>query len=110
LRIVTQKFKCFIKNIVFICYLSPKPLPYGGAQIFSKYKEFLMSDPTYKKIELTGTSEKSIEDAVNNAIVKASESVRKIRWFEVKEVRGSVAEGQVHQWQVTVKIGFRLED
>jgi hypothetical protein len=69
-----------------------------------------MSDPTYKKIELTGTSEVSIEDAVNNAIVKASESVRKIRWFEVKEVRGSVAEGEVHQWQVTIKVGFRLED
>jgi flavin-binding protein dodecin len=69
-----------------------------------------MSDPTYKKIELTGTSEESIEAAVNNAIVKASESVRKIRWFEVKEVRGSVAEGQVHQWQVTIKVGFRLED
>ena len=56
-----------------------------------------MSDPTYKKIELTGTSEVSIEDAVNNAILKASESVRKIRWFEVKEVHGSVAEGEVHQ-------------
>ncbi len=69
-----------------------------------------MSDPTYKKIELTGTSEESIEAAVNNAIIKASESVRKIRWFEVKEVRGSVAEGQVHQWQVTIKVGFRLED
>ena len=69
-----------------------------------------MSDPIYKKIELTGTSEVSIEDAVNNAIVKASESVRKIRWFEVKEVRGSVAEGEVHQWQVTIKVGFRLED
>ncbi len=61
-----------------------------------------MSDPTYKKIELTGTSEESIEDAVNNAIKKASESIRKIRWFEIEEVRGSVAEGQVHQWQVTI--------
>ena len=69
-----------------------------------------MSDPTYKKIELTGTSEESIEDAVNNAIKKASESIRKIRWFEVEEVRGSVAEGMVHQWQVTIKVGFRLED
>jgi flavin-binding protein dodecin len=69
-----------------------------------------MSDPTYKKIELTGTSENSVEDAVNNAIKKASESVRKIRWFEVDEIRGSVAEGQVHQWQVTIKVGFRLEE
>ena len=68
-----------------------------------------MSDPTYKKIELTGTSTESIEAAVNNAIVKASESMRKIRWFEVKEVRGTVAESQVHQWQVTIKVGFRLE-
>jgi flavin-binding protein dodecin len=71
---------------------------------------FTMSDPTYKKIELTGTSENSVEEAVNNAIKKASESVRKIRWFEVDEIRGSVAESQVHQWQVTIKVGFRLED
>ena len=69
-----------------------------------------MSDPTYKKIELTGTSEVSIEAAVNNAIKKASETIRKIRWFKIEEVRGSVAENQVHQWQVTIKVGFRLED
>jgi dodecin len=69
-----------------------------------------MSDPIYKKIELTGTSEVGIEDAVNNAIMKAGESVRKLRWFEVEEIRGSIAENQVHQWQVTIKVGFRLED
>ncbi len=69
-----------------------------------------MSDPTYKKIELTGTSEESIEAAVNNAIQKASESMRKLRWFEIEEIRGSIAEGGVHQWQVTIKVGFRLED
>lgn len=69
-----------------------------------------MSDPIYKKIELTGTSETGIEDAVNNAIMKAGESVRKLRWFEIEEIRGSIAENQVHQWQVTIKVGFRLED
>ncbi|MCZ7672996.1 MAG: dodecin family protein [Chloroflexi bacterium] len=69
-----------------------------------------MSNPTYKKIELTGTSKESIEDAVNNAISKAGESMRKLRWFEVDEIRGSIAENKAHQWQVTIKVGFRLED
>ena len=70
-----------------------------------------MSNNVYKKIELTGTSPDSIEDAVQNALTKASESVRKMRWFEVLETRGAISEdGQVTQWQVTIKVGFTLED
>lgn len=68
-----------------------------------------MNDHVYKKIELTGTSKTSIEDAVNVAIAKAAESVRGIHWFEVVETRGYVAEGKVAYWQVTVKVGFTLE-
>jgi flavin-binding protein dodecin len=64
---------------------------------------------TYKKIELTGTSETSIEDAVGIALAKASESVRNMRWFEVTEVRGAVDGQQVSQWQVTIKVGFTVE-
>ena len=68
-----------------------------------------MSNTIFKKIELTGTSEKSIEEAVNNALAKASESVRNMRWFEVVETRGAINDGQVKQWQVTLKVGFNLD-
>jgi flavin-binding protein dodecin len=68
-----------------------------------------MSDPVYKMIELTGTSTTSIEEAVNNAIARSSETVRQIGWFEVVEVRGRVEGSAVMQWQVTVKVGFKLE-
>ena len=64
---------------------------------------------TYKKIELTGTSDTSIEDAVGIALQKASESVRNMRWFEVVEVRGAIDGQKVSQWQVTVKVGFTVE-
>lgn len=68
-----------------------------------------MSEHVYKKIELTGTSKTSIEDAVNKAIAKASESLRNIHWFEMVETRGYVEDGKVAYWQVTVKVGFTLE-
>ena len=69
-----------------------------------------MSDHVYKKIELTGSSNSSIEDAVNNAIDKAAETVRQLRWFEVVDTRGYIENGKVSSWQVTVKLGFTLED
>lgn len=68
-----------------------------------------MSSTVYKKIELTGTSEVSIEDAVNNAVAKAAETVRNLRWFVIDEVRGAIDEDKVSQWQVTVKVGFKLD-
>lgn len=68
-----------------------------------------MSNHVYKKIELTGSSQTSIEDAVNNALVKASETIRNIRWFEVVETRGYVEDNSVAYWQVTIKLGFTLE-
>ena len=69
-----------------------------------------MSDHVYKLIELTGSSPTSIEEAVQNAVSKASASVRQMRWFEVVETRGTIEDGQVGSWQVTLKIGFSLED
>lgn len=69
-----------------------------------------MSNHVYKSIELTGSSTKSIEDAVSTAIAKASTTVRNIDWFQVVETRGHVENGKVAHWQVTVKTGFRLED
>ena len=69
-----------------------------------------MSDRVFKLIELTGTSSTSIEEAVNTALVKAAESIRNMRWFEVVEVRGAIDENKVSQWQVTLKVGFTVED
>lgn len=68
-----------------------------------------MSDHVYKSIELTGSSSSTIEDAVNNAISKASETLRNIQWFNVVETRGHVQGGKVAYWQVTIKVGFTLE-
>lgn len=66
-------------------------------------------DHVYKKIEITGSSTKSMEDAIQKAVGKASESIRNMRWFEVVETRGHIEDQQVAHWQVTVKIGFTIE-
>jgi flavin-binding protein dodecin len=69
-----------------------------------------MDDHIYKHVKVTGSSDKSIEDAVNNALGKATQTVRNMRWFQVVETRGSIADGHVGHWQVTIEIGFRLSD
>jgi flavin-binding protein dodecin len=69
-----------------------------------------MSDRVYKLIEVTGTSTTTMEEAVQNAVARASQTIRNMRWFEVIETRGAIADDQVSQWQVTVKIGFALEE
>jgi len=65
---------------------------------------------TYKKIEIVGSSEKSFAEATKNAVAKACQSLRNVDWFEVSEMRGLVEKGTVKEFQVTVKIGFRLEE
>jgi hypothetical protein len=67
-----------------------------------------MPDKTYKIIELVGVSEESIQQAIRNAIARASESLKGMDWFEMTSVRGTVKNGQVDQFQVTVKVGFRI--
>jgi flavin-binding protein dodecin len=69
-----------------------------------------MDDHIYKLVELTGSSKTSIEEAVQNAITKASETLRNVHWFQVVETRGYIENGKVSYWQVTIKLGFRLED
>lgn len=69
-----------------------------------------MADHVYKKIELTGSSTEGVDQAVRNAIQRASATIRNMRWFEVTEIRGHIDEGQVQHWQVTVKIGFTLDE
>lgn len=73
-------------------------------------QEQTMSNHVYKSIELTGSSTIGIEDAVSRAIERASDTVRNISWFEVVETRGHVKDGRVAHWQVTVKVGFTLDE
>jgi dodecin len=69
-----------------------------------------MSDHIYKTVELVGSSSKSVEDAVQRAVAKAAETVRNLRWFEVVDTRGHIEDGRIAHWQVTLKLGFTLED
>jgi len=69
-----------------------------------------MSDHVYKTVEVTGSSSEGSDDAIRKAVAKASQSLRRLEWFEVLEERGHLHDGAVAHWQVTVKIGFRLED
>ena len=69
-----------------------------------------MSDHVYKTIELTGSSASSSDDAVRNALGKASKTIRGMRWFQVTECRGHIERDRIDHWQVTIKVGFTLED
>jgi flavin-binding protein dodecin len=69
-----------------------------------------MPDHIYKAIELVGSSTSSVEDAIQNAVAKAAQTVRNLRWFEVLETRGHIEGSRVAHWQVTLKLGFTLED
>ncbi|MGZ5026503.1 MAG: dodecin [Methylobacter sp.] len=69
-----------------------------------------MTDHVYKKLELTGSSTVGMQQAIENAISKAAESIDTMRWFEVIETRGHIENGKVAHWQVTVKIGFSLSE
>ena len=68
-----------------------------------------MEDHIYKLIELTGSSKTSMEDAVQQAVARASKTIRNMRWVQVVETRGHIEDGKVSQWQVIIKIGFTLE-
>jgi flavin-binding protein dodecin len=68
-----------------------------------------VSEHTYKHIELTGSSTKSSDDAVRNALAQAAKTVRNLHWFQVIETRGHIVDGEVAHWQVTLKVGFTLE-
>ncbi len=69
-----------------------------------------MSDHIYKKIELVGSSPDGIEKAVENAIGRAAKTIRNMRWFEVVETRGQIENGKLAHWQVTIQVGFTLDE
>ena len=68
-----------------------------------------MSDPVYKVVEVVGTSEQSVSKAIDNAIAKASGTLRHLGWFEVMQIRGNIDGSKVNRYQVTLKVGFALE-
>jgi flavin-binding protein dodecin len=69
-----------------------------------------MSDHVYKTLELIGSSETSSDEAIRAAIARASETVRQLRWFQVTDTRGHIEDGRIAHWQVTIKVGFTLEE
>ncbi|HEX6720671.1 MAG TPA: dodecin [Burkholderiaceae bacterium] len=69
-----------------------------------------MADHVYKLLELTGSSTTSSDDAVRNAIAKAAKTMRNMHWFQVTETRGHISNDKIAHWQVTIKVGFTLED
>jgi dodecin len=68
-----------------------------------------MANKVFKQIELTGTSPNSVEEAVQAAVEQAGKTVRNMSWFEITETRGAIKDGKVAEWQVTLKIGFKIE-
>ncbi|NNJ25243.1 dodecin [Alienimonas chondri] len=69
-----------------------------------------MSDHVYKKLELVGSSETSIEDAIQNAVNRCGQTIKDMRWFEVVETRGHLEDGKVQHYQVTIKVGFTIAE
>lgn len=69
-----------------------------------------MEDSTYRVIEIVGSSEISHADAIDNAIARASKTMRHLRWFEVTQMRGHIQDGEIQHYQVTMKVGFTLEE
>ncbi len=68
-----------------------------------------MSNHVYKHIELTGSSEKGVEEAVQNAVSRAAKTIHNMRWFQVRDTRGHIENGKVSHWQVTIEVGFTLD-
>ncbi len=69
-----------------------------------------MSEHTYRITEIVGTSPDSVTQAIRNGVERASKTIRNLDWFEATEIRGHIADGQIGHFQVTMKVGFRLED
>ncbi|WP_207455057.1 dodecin [Azospirillum sp. SYSU D00513] len=69
-----------------------------------------MSDHIYKKVEIVGSSETTVDDAIKNGIERAAKTLRNVEWFEVDEIRGHVQGGKVAHFQVCMKVGFRLDE
>jgi dodecin len=72
--------------------------------------EVKMSNHVYKKVELVGSSQTSVTDAIETAISRASKTMRNLDWFEVEQIRGHIKDGEIEHYQVVMKVGFRIDD
>ena len=73
-------------------------------------KENIMAGHVYKKVEIVGSSPDGLQAAIENAVAKAAETLHNLRWFEVVDTRGQLEDGEIAHWQVTIKVGFTLDD
>jgi dodecin len=73
-------------------------------------REARMTNHVYKKVELVGSSQTSVTDAIETAIARASKTMRNLDWFEVDQIRGHIKNGSVEHYQVSMKVGFRIDD
>ncbi|MFT3867522.1 MAG: dodecin family protein [Nibricoccus sp.] len=69
-----------------------------------------MKNPIYKLVEITGTSENGSDEAAVNAIERAKATIKNLRWFQILETRGNIDNGRIHHWQVTIKVGFEIQE
>jgi flavin-binding protein dodecin len=69
-----------------------------------------MSEHTYRVTEIVGTSPDSVQQAIRNGVARAAKTLRNLDWFEATEIRGHIVDGEIEHFQVTMKVGFRLED
>jgi dodecin len=69
-----------------------------------------MTNRTYRMIEIVGTSQQGVDDAIVNGIQRAKSTIRHLDWFQVTEIRGHLQDGEIADWQISMKVGFRLED
>jgi flavin-binding protein dodecin len=69
-----------------------------------------MSDHTYRVTEIVGTSPDSVQQAIRNGVARAAKTLRNLDWFEATEIRGHIVDGEIEHFQVTMKVGFRIED
>ena len=74
------------------------------------WEDGMADDHVYRVIEITGSSSKSIDDAIQTAVTRASKTLRHLRWFEVLQTRGHLDEGKIQHYQVTLKLGFTIDD
>ena len=107
-----QNGDAFVKQIIDFGGIAANQMPHAlfVVSLTPSANNAHMSDHTYKKIELVGSSPNGFEEAVKNALARAEKTVRNMRWFEVAETRGYIENGKIGHWQVTLKIGFTLED
>lgn len=87
---------------------STRPMPRMSPFIYGEYR--MSNNTTYKLVQIVGTSSDSVEGAVRNGVSKASATLRGMEWFQVDEIRGRIDGGDVKEFQVVMRVGFRLDD